>query len=94
VDRAGRPAVGVPAGDPGHDGGRERGEKREEGEGNLFPCSPRAIAHGGGGSTGRQGRGGGARGAAALWSPGERGGGAVRLCWCGAASRGGRRPLL
>jgi hypothetical protein len=25
---------------------------------------------------------------------GERGGGAVRLCWCGAASRGGRRPLL
>jgi hypothetical protein len=57
----GRPA-GVPAGGSGHGDGRGRGEKREEGEGNLFPCSPRAIAHGGGGSTGRQWRGGGARG--------------------------------
>jgi hypothetical protein len=31
-------------------------------------------------------------GAAALWSLERRGGGAVLLCWCGAASRGGRRP--
>jgi hypothetical protein len=57
----GRPA-GVPAGGSSRGGGRGQGEKEEGGEGVLPPCSPWAIVHGGGGSTGEQWRGGGARG--------------------------------
>jgi hypothetical protein len=57
----------------------KQGENGEGGEGILIPCSPRAIAHGGGGSTGEKGRGGGARGAAARWCLGKREGGAVKL---------------
>jgi hypothetical protein len=68
----GRP-VGVPAGDLGHGYGREMGQNGEETEGISFPCSPWAIAHGGGGSTGEQGRGGGARGRrrGGAWGRGE-----------------------
>jgi hypothetical protein len=53
--REGRP-VGVPAGDPGHGGGREMGQNGEETEGISFPCSPWAEAAWGGGSATRFGR--------------------------------------
>jgi hypothetical protein len=43
---------GVPAGGSSRGGGQGQGEKEEGGEGVLFSCSPRAIVHGGGGSTG------------------------------------------
>jgi hypothetical protein len=47
--RGGRP-VGVPAGDPGHGGGREMGQNGEETEGTSSPCSPWAEAAWAGGS--------------------------------------------
>jgi hypothetical protein len=46
----------VPAGDPGHGGGREMGQNGEETEGISSPCSPWAEAAWGGGSAARFGR--------------------------------------